>query len=85
MISKCMQQKKKTRALKLEMVSKPTEHLIDLIVVPLSEKSIISSKEKYIVPEVSKEDQIVEVPHIDFIIRARPLTLESEQGKHFNS
>ena len=52
----------------LDMVSKKTEQPIDLIIMPLSEKQTISSEEAYIVTEVVKEDQVIEVPHIDFII-----------------
>ena len=54
----------------LEMVSKPIEHPMDLIVVPFPEKQNISLEEKYVVLEVSKEEQVIKVPHIDFIFEA---------------
>lgn len=52
------------------MVSKPIEHPMDLIVVPFPEKQNISLEEKYVVLEVSKEEQVIKVPHIDFIFEA---------------
>ena len=48
-------------------VSKKIEHPIDLIVMPLPKNPIASSELKSTVPVVSQEDQVIEVPHINFI------------------
>eukprot|EP00268_Persea_americana_P054385 TRINITY_DN6228_c0_g1_i17.p1 TRINITY_DN6228_c0_g1~~TRINITY_DN6228_c0_g1_i17.p1 ORF type:complete len:143 (+),score=24.19 TRINITY_DN6228_c0_g1_i17:310-738(+) len=50
-----------------EQVTKKIEHPVDLIVMPLPENPIASSKIKSIVSVVSQEDQVIKVPHIDFI------------------
>ena len=52
-----------------DQVSKESEHPVDLIVPPLLEKSVGSLEFKSMVPVVSQEDQVVEVPHIDFIFK----------------
>ena len=55
------------------MVNKPHEHPMDLTVVPLPKKLIKLSDEKAIDQEIAKEDYIIEVPRIDFILRDRLL------------
>ena len=57
----------------LSMVSKVFHHLIDLITSPLPEKPIKSLDEKAIDQEVAKEDQVIDIPHIDFIFKDRQL------------
>ena len=52
-----------------DQVSEKIEHPLDPIVRSLPENSIGSSKIKSIVPVVSQEDQVVAIPHIDFIFR----------------
>lgn len=47
-----------------DRVSKKIEHLADLIVMPLPENLIISSKIKSIVPVDTHEDQVVEAPRL---------------------
>eukprot|EP00268_Persea_americana_P027950 TRINITY_DN27197_c0_g3_i2.p1 TRINITY_DN27197_c0_g3~~TRINITY_DN27197_c0_g3_i2.p1 ORF type:complete len:175 (-),score=39.03 TRINITY_DN27197_c0_g3_i2:134-658(-) len=68
--------KKEENSEELEIVSKPTEHLMDLIVSPLPGKPISSPEDKDIDQEVVNEDQIIEAPHIDFIFGDRLLILE---------
>ena len=59
-----------------KMASKTNEQPMDLNVVPLPEELIESLvTEHAIVSEVAKEDQIIEVLHIDFIFGNRPLLL----------
>ena len=50
-----------------DRVSEKIEHTVDPIVMSLSENPIGSSDIKSIVPVVLQEDQVIEVPHIDFI------------------
>ena len=57
-------------------VSKQIEHLMDLIVMPLLETQTMALKETYIVMEVVEEDQVIEVPHVDFIFGDRQLIFE---------
>ena len=57
----------------LDIVSKQTEHPMNLIVRPFPENPIRSLDEKAINQEVAKEDQIIEVPHIDFILGDPPV------------
>ena len=49
------------------MVHKESNHLTGLIENPLPEELIESSEENAIGEEVANEEQIIEVPHIDFI------------------
>ena len=51
----------------IEQVSKKIEHLVDLVECHYQIIQFSSSEIKSIVPLVSHEDQIVEIPHIDFI------------------
>lgn len=53
----------------LEMVSKPTEKPMDLIVNPLTEQLATHQ-------DIAKEEQITEVPYIDFIFRDKQLAFE---------
>lgn len=58
-----------------DKASKQTENPMDMNVEPPSEMQIQSSEEKDIDKEVAKEDPLIEVPYIDFIIGDRPLIL----------
>ena len=60
----------------LELVTKPTNHLAGPIVSPLTEQPIKPSEEHAIDQETTKEDQVIEVPHIDFIFGDSPSILE---------
>lgn len=50
--------------------------LMDLIIMSHSEKSIVSLEKNYIIQKVSKEEPIVEVPHIYFNLEDRRWELE---------
>lgn len=54
------------QTLKTDLVSKETNHPMDLIIMLVSEKSTRSSENNYIIQKASKEKPIVEVPHIDY-------------------
>ena len=60
----------------MEIVSKSTEHPMDLIVRQLSKQSIKSLKEQSIDQESAKEEQVIEVSHSDFVFENRLLILE---------
>ena len=49
------------------MVRKDFDHLMNVIISPILEKTIKSSYEKANGQEVAKEDQVIDIPHIDFI------------------
>ena len=53
----------------LKMIRKPTNHLIEPIVSSLLEQPVKTSEEQAIGQETTKENQVIEVPHIDFIFR----------------
>lgn len=59
-----------------EMRSEPTEQHMDLIVNPLPEKKNASLEEQATNWEIAKENPIMDVPHIDFILRDRPVIIE---------
>ena len=50
---------------------------MDMIIISHSEKSTASSEKNYIIRKASKEEPIVEVPHIDFIFGNRRWKLEN--------
>ena len=66
-IKRCKTSKKEENSEELEIVNKPTEHLLDLIVSPLPGKPISSPEEKDIDQKVVNEDQIIEAAHIDLL------------------
>lgn len=68
-----MQAEKKLE--ELDVVSIETNHLMDLIISRHPEKPIKSSEEHAIAQEAAKEDQIIEVRHIDFFLRDQPSIL----------
>ena len=57
------------------MVDRESDHLMGLFVDPLPKEQVESPKKKNIVPEIAKEDLIIEVIHIDFIFGDRPFPL----------
>ena len=57
----------------MNVVNHEPDQLVDFIICSIPEEPIKSSKEQAIVLKVEKEDQIVEVPHIDFIFWNRLL------------
>eukprot|EP00268_Persea_americana_P000107 TRINITY_DN10042_c0_g1_i1.p1 TRINITY_DN10042_c0_g1~~TRINITY_DN10042_c0_g1_i1.p1 ORF type:complete len:147 (-),score=35.13 TRINITY_DN10042_c0_g1_i1:363-803(-) len=50
-----------------DQFARQSEHQVDLVEMPLPHNPITSSAIKSIVPVVSQEDQVIKVPHIDFI------------------
>ena len=58
------------------MVNKESDHLMDIIIDPLTEEQVESPKENTIFPEIAKEDPTIEFPYFDFVIGDRPLKLE---------
>lgn len=60
----------------LDSVGKPTDQPMDLTINPLTDQQITSSKEQVTNREIAKEEQITEVPHIDFIFGNRLFMLE---------
>ena len=59
-----------------DWVTNRSEHPLDLIKMPLQDNPIASSAIKSIVLVVSHEDQVVEVPHTDFIFKDQQWKLE---------
>ena len=91
LINKCKHgRKKKKRDFEdLNVVNKEPDQLVDLIISPLSEEPIKSSKEQAVVSKVEKDGQVVETPHIDFIFGEKLLMFKdcnplvpSQQLKH---
>lgn len=52
----------------LDVVNKESDHLMDIIIDPLTEEQVESPKENTIFAEIAKEDPIIEFPYIDFVI-----------------
>ena len=49
------------------MVSKPTEHPMDLIIMPLLEMTIGALANKSVIVEGSQDDPSLKIPYIDFV------------------
>lgn len=62
---------------KLDMARRPTEHPMDLIVGPHPEQPIKASEEHAINRDITKDNQVIKVPHIDYIFgdQDQPLIL----------
>ena len=57
----------------LNVVNQELDQPVDFIICSIPKEPIKSLKEQAIVSKVDKEDQIVEIPHIDFIFGNQPL------------